>query len=201
MPRPAPIDVGARLQCHVLMTNRFASSCLAALLITLASTNAHAEPEAPPPRATEHVWYGWETLLVDAASFSVFLGTVNDVNSPARYVGLAGYALGGPIVHFANEEPGRAAGSLILRVATPTLLAAVAYSLGTRSDSPNTLGTYPAVGAAIVGFSGAVAASLFDATVLARRNVVVDRRPKLSWTPSLSIDPKGRPAAGISGSF
>jgi hypothetical protein len=181
------------------MNLRLALGPLAALFITLVASEARAEREAPPPRATEHVWYGWETLLVDAASFSVFLGTVNDVKRPAPYVGLAGYALGGPIVHIANDEPGRAAGSLILRVATPALLATVGYLSYSPSDARGFWG--PELNAAILGFCGAVAASVVDATVLARRNVVVDRRPKLSWTPSLSIDPKGRPAAGISGTF
>jgi len=71
--------------------------------------------EGASVRTHKH-WYGWQTLLVD-------LGSVLTI--PLGGVGLAGYALGAPIVHLAHGQVGRGVGSLGLRLALPLVGGAV----------------------------------------------------------------------------
>lgn len=64
----------------------------------------------PADRDAERRWYGWETLTVDAVSISAI---------PVAGVGIAGYLLGGPIVHASHDRWGIAAASLGLRLGLP----------------------------------------------------------------------------------
>lgn len=73
----------------------------------------------PPPRLPERprrAWYGWQTLTTDAMAMAMVLGASESRDGKEiAYLGLATYTFGGPIVHLAHGNPGRAAGSLALR--------------------------------------------------------------------------------------
>ncbi|MBI2892774.1 MAG: hypothetical protein HYY06_04430 [Deltaproteobacteria bacterium] len=113
---------------------------------------AHERPEA-------RRWYGWQILVVDFASMMLI---------PAAGIGVGGYALGGPIVHWAQGETGRGFGSLAMRVLSPTLLglggAAVMCANGECDGEMG--GLAAAVGLLIGAAIGAVSAIAVDVAVL-----------------------------------
>jgi hypothetical protein len=111
------------------------------------------ETPAPAPLT----WYGWQSLLVDAAAAAVVFGNHGDWNSVAA--GLVLFAAGGPTVHLLHREPGKAALSFALRTLVPLgLLLAI--------TSPNTDGggAIPGVAPALEGM---LAAAIFDSAALA----------------------------------
>src|SRR5262245_27043284 len=95
--------------------------------LTLAATtaiflsDAHARADAVEEPKHTSSWYGWQTLSTDAAAAAlVALSTAPDSLTPKTILGTAGvatYILGGPIVHTAHSQWGKAGVSLLLRVA------------------------------------------------------------------------------------
>jgi len=113
--------------------------------------------------------------------------------------GAATYVLGGPIVHFAHEQPGRGFGSLALRLGLPTVGVLIGFGLAGNCESE-------CYGRAIVGgvamFGGVIAASIIDDGFLGK----VPKAPAKQATSGAStfrarfapiIDPK-RHALGLS---
>lgn len=159
-----------------------------------------------PPPSTEKKWYGWQTLLVDGAVVvtSVAIGASTDAGSAAGTVYLLGYALGGPIVHWANGQAGMGFASLGLRVGAPVVTGVLGGALGAASGDG-----YAVIGGAAIGIvAGSIGAIVVDAAVLARKTVPVDaaeqRRAslKLKWAPTAGYDPKREAfQAGIGGTF
>jgi hypothetical protein len=79
------------------------------LLVVAFQTPARAAPRRSGETATETEWYGWQTLLVDGTSILVGVGGGVATESAAPpIVGLAGYALGAPIVHALHARPAAA---------------------------------------------------------------------------------------------
>jgi hypothetical protein len=135
--------------------------------------------------------------------------------------GLVGYAVGGPFVHEElHRQHGRAAASVILRVAAIPVGAAVGWAVATLTSSQrNQPGLGPAIGESLDGMVGIVvgagvgmlAASVFDAAVLAWRPAstpevsTATRAPPTTVLPSASLvsDSSHRStfALGLSGSF
>lgn len=77
-------------------------------------------------------WYGYQTLAVDLGAAAPFIASVsNDVDPPA-FGAIGIYALGTPIVHALHDNSGRGAGSLLLRIALPSL----AWGVGALEDGP-----------------------------------------------------------------
>lgn len=69
---------------------------------------------ASRPARAEVTWYGWEILLADGAS----LALLTTKGAPAL-LGLVGYVLAGPAIHFANNDRVTALIDLGLRVGAP----------------------------------------------------------------------------------
>jgi hypothetical protein len=173
-----------------------------------------AAPGHPPPPAyearprTETKWYGWQTLLVDGAALttSMLLLSVNndDAHAASAVVGLGGYALGGPIVHWSNGQVGKGFASLGLRVGAPVLGALTgAIVLLPVSDSDNLAS---AVGAIFGTIAGTAAAVAIDSAALARKRVTVThdeaKRPTVQWTPTAGYDKKREAfSVGVGGTF
>jgi hypothetical protein len=131
-----------------------------------------AEPAPREPHVEEH-WYGWQTLIVDAASVGfVIAATVAD-SEPLFWVGMGGYLFGAPIVHFAHARVGigfadmgvRTAAALVLLFAAVLVLIDDFDGDSSDGDSLTVLGIF-AIGALI-------GASALDAAVLARERVWV----------------------------
>ena len=128
-----------------------------ALATTLTSRDARAD-EAEDPR-----WYGYQPLVIDVASATMFTAGVfavardGDDTSAATPIllGLGGYVLGGPIVHWAHGHVLKGFVDLGLRLALPL----VGLGLGTlvtdvfgprTNDTGAFAGTLAGVGAAMV---------------------------------------------------
>ena len=115
-------------------------------------------------------WYGWQTLLTDAAAvLGVYV-------SPDLTLGL--YLAGGPVVHWVHGNAGRGFASLGLRVGAPVVLT---YALVSTCDSD---AEYGCLGEAILGVTaGVVIAVVVDATVLARERVPAKEPTELALGP------------------
>lgn len=101
-------------------------------------------------------WYGEQILYVDGGLLLLAMPTVG--------ISLAGYFVGGPIVHIVHENYGAAAGSLGLRVGLPL----VGFAGGVAAACAFEKGGYCALVGLVVGVPvGAIAATLIDAYVLA----------------------------------
>lgn len=130
-----------------------------------------------PEQPEREIWYGGQTLLVDAASAGTFVGAVAMGNRSARVAGglaVAGtltFLFGPPIVHFAHDRIGPGFGSFALRLALPLeagfdglLIGGAMTSHQGSEDIPSGVVYGSLIGLAV----GAVAASAIDAALLAR---------------------------------
>jgi hypothetical protein len=157
-------------------------------------------PAAPPQPVplTKRNWYGWQTLATDGASLALFFAAVGSQSEGLGWASLGGYALGGPVVHFAHERIGIGFLSFALRIGIPT---ALFYGAVAASDDKDDWGG--ALAGLALGFLGVGAAIAIDSAVLARETVTVDPREqtKLRLVPQLAVDPRGGVRAGIGGTF
>lgn len=173
-------------------------------------------PSRPaPPKKTKTEWYGWQVLLVDGASLATALaigiGSEGRSTDAALGVGLTGYALGGPIVHWSNGQLGQGFGSLSLRVGAPLSMAFwswLAFAAFTGDADAAARGA--AVGAAV----GVAASLIVDVAVLAKKQVPLETtqanprarratgKPKIQWTPTAGFDARrSMGTVGIAGTF
>lgn len=125
------------------------------LAITLLSSSvARAERE----------WYGWQILLADVVSWSLIASN----SSGAGGVGLLGYLLGGPVIHFAHGEAADGVADLGARVFLPLAGGALAAQAAPCHDceAPSVL----AVGGVL---GGAALAMLADYVLLSTKERIV----------------------------
>lgn len=169
---------------------RAATAVLAAILVV--QTPALADPEAVTTAAPDTVWvrrwYGWQTLLVDAAAFTLTVGGAMAESGAVAALGLLGYASAGAIVHGVHHHPAKAGLSTALRIGAPLLGARLFVAAtedcaggGCKSNATATVG----VAAFLI-----LGASIADATILAHETVRVPRN-------SVKLDV--RPAPNASG--
>lgn len=132
-----------------------------------------------PEAVTESRWYGWQTLIVDGSAIVV------GVASQQPIVFLAGYALGGPIVHWAHGNVGTGFVSLGLRVLVPVATTFVGYSIDAASCKPDAwfCGLGGAALGALVGYVGAVTV---DSVALAREDVAREQKAALPRLPPVT---------------
>jgi hypothetical protein len=78
-------------------------------------TDASLVAPVPPKASVTRTWYGWQILLADAA----LIGGAMVAGDEALDMLLPALALSGPTIHILNGHPGRAAGSLGMRVGLP----------------------------------------------------------------------------------
>ncbi len=155
------------------------------------------------PEALEARWYGWQTLATDGAAvalvglgLAVELGTDSPpsaLTASLFTLGIAGYALGGPMVHFSQGHTGRGFASLALRVGLPVVLgfgAVQVFCESTRELCP--LVAIPG------GLLGILTAIPVDAAVLARDYVPVQGGVRLA--PTFYAD-QHQFGLGLSGTF
>lgn len=159
----------------------------AALALSTLAGLRPAAADTPPPltrvSGEREVVYGGATLTFDAnaAGFAIAgLVSVNRERQQEILVAVATvlFVAGPPTVHLFHREPGKALGSLGLRIGLPVIGALVGERLrpsdveceSYKSDGvgcPRRLSTGPLVGAGI----GAAAAIALDALLLARTRV------------------------------
>ena len=139
-----------------------------------------AAPGSPPvtaPRSeVERRWYGWQTLIADGLSIGL---------APVG-VGVVGYFLGAPIVHWAHGNVDEGFGSLAIRGGSALLILAGAICVfSSRKD------TRPdeCVAPIVLGVGGIIAAIPIDAAVLAYDEVERDPdHATIRFTPI--VDPR-----------
>ena len=158
------------------------------------TTTQSPRPSELSPATVRH-WYGYQTLISDALSTTSFAAGVatfdicfsfggtsgrrcHDNTGPTMLLlgGMAGYALGGPVIHAVHGHWDKAGYSLGLRA----LPVAAAVGLGIGNGSGNPAGLL---------FLGAGAAMILDSALLGYETVAVDA-PKVSVAPS--FDPNSR---------
>jgi hypothetical protein len=154
----------------------------------------NATTEAMPEPSTVEHHYGSETLTADAISAGVMVAGLflPSTKGVVGSLGLGGYVLAAPAIHIAHGNPGRALGSLGLRLGMPVGLGAdgvyVGVALvGKECNGIQCFGGF-VVGAILGGLgflSGMVGASVLDGAVLARERV--PRSPVR--TPALNVSP------------
>lgn len=159
--------------------------CLLAFLHSFAlPARAQVPSVSPTPQPSETAaqseWYGWQTLLTDAASITLITAgaMVQDGNSHSQdgnrmlgtslmLTGLAGYVAGAPIMHFGKRQPGRGLGSIAMRVSLPFVGGVIGAESASCHASSDESG-YCGVGEAALGVGlGALTAIALDASVLA----------------------------------
>jgi hypothetical protein len=199
------------------MNSKSVASIALSLLLFAIPSNAHAEEPAtsdaeatPAPR----VWYGWQTLTADGISALVGgTGIVTSLKGVGAAeglmaVGFASFELNGPVIHLANGQWKRAAGSAGLRWGLPAaglvLGFLVGEAAGSGSTHPACTGVNcndwgapellaPVAGALIGSGIGMISASIVDASWLAYKPAPIRARRsgmKLALVPR--IDPRQR---------
>ncbi|HVW26536.1 MAG TPA: hypothetical protein VHC69_14305 [Polyangiaceae bacterium] len=139
----------------------------------------------PPPQRR---WYGWQTLLVDVPSLSMWI-TAAEVHSPSSAIaamGFVGFLFGAPIVHGAHGHWGKFGASIGMRAGT--ILLAVIGAAGCIDGAALNEGFGKPCGAGydallVVGSLGILAAVAVDAAALAREDVPPEHRSTIGITP------------------
>jgi hypothetical protein len=137
------------------------------------------KPPAEEEPEMRRIWYGWQTLLADLGTMTLFVAAARESERPPVELYLAGAAAGAPIIHFAHRNGKRGAISLAIRggaLGALALLAAPDDSRGWNDD------TWVAV-TAVYFLAVHIPMTAIDAAVLARRYIPVAQpaaiKPKL----------------------
>jgi hypothetical protein len=128
---------------------------------------ARGHESAIPQRRT--VWYGWQTLLLDAPAFPTALVAGATESVHLALLALGWYVLAPPFVHFAHGRVGTGFGSLGVRVGMPIVGAIVGAGVGAAATGGGRC-TWICEGVgsgALIGFGlGLLSAVTIDAAVL-----------------------------------
>jgi hypothetical protein len=182
----AAISSGVRAAVVGSARIRVATGLLVAVTTTICGRSAMADdavvsPSTQPATATpagRDVWYGWQMLAADLASFAT-IGLATQVNDGGTSVsigalGVVGYVAAGPVIHAAHAQNGKIGGSLALRLGLPVVLGLIGAGIGAASFHQNAENDVfggsglTAIGGAVVGAGvGMVGASVCDAVFLA----------------------------------
>jgi hypothetical protein len=176
-----------------------------------APAGARSASQGQAPARAEKEWYGWQTLIVDAASVGAFVAGA--AQAPAlSYAGLAGYALGGPAVHLGHDRVGVAFADLGIRLGLPLIMAAIGAGIDVATSQPcgGADICVQGLGGALIGlWAGHATAVVLDAAVFSVAPVSSPSPSQdearaapapLRFVPSLAIGPRGV-SAGVGGSF
>lgn len=188
----------------------------------IAEPSSPSSPGEPPPpsplAASQRTWYSWQVVLVDSASLVLLLAGEGTRANAVADAAVAGYFLGGPVVHWSHGSVARGFGSLGLRVGIPVTGALVGALIGFAANPGNTSSAHcggpicvtPAVAFGAVGFLlGLVAAPIVDAAALAYEDspapapLAVATSLRLVPIATLPRDTAGHtaPGVGIAGTF
>ncbi len=209
----------------LLWTHSMKPHWVAPLLVLLLARSAHAtepwveaseessvvEVNVESPTVQARHWYGWQTALVDAASLGLGVGmnalsgdgnAGNGVRAFAVGLTVTGYALGGPVVHAAHGQWGKAAASLGLRLGAPAAGTLAGLAIGSAA-CPHDDSDVPcyAVGGGLGLLAGLATAIIVDSAVLAYEP---EREPAAAQGIRLApvvIAEHDRWGAGIGGTF
>jgi hypothetical protein len=135
--------------------------------LVLAAVAAVALSSSPARAGTlDGEWYGSQVIATDAISWAVLLGGIKAEVWPVAALGASGLFLGGPVVHVAHGNYGRAGISFGTRVAVPFLGAVIGAAVHEEEDDRVFIPASVIIGAVL----GSIAASAVDIAILARED-------------------------------
>jgi hypothetical protein len=172
---------------------------------------------SPPPKTekTEKVWYGYQTLIIDAVSGTFFLTGVYTASGSLWVPGFVGYVFGTPIDHFIHGNVGKGFGSIAIRLFFPAIAAGIGAIVGVfiTSDKTDPAGivtdhvNHAAEGAEVGLLIGVVITSAIDAFAFAYTKESAEalatpktQRAWLTVKPTLSLT-SDRGVIGLGGTF
>jgi hypothetical protein len=205
-------------------THRFlvgASMVSASLLCAAAARSDESRPDAgvqvdqdpsrPAPSGTApepapaRVWYGWQTLIVDAGSVAIWSASFlppggSTGNLVLEWGGVIPYVVGAPVVHGFHRRMGTVLGDVALRLALPTVGAFVGGVIASPHCSSGD--AFCLADGIIFGlYGGAGVAMALDAAVLAYEKPRPSATSKnVRWGPTVAVDHRGA-SVGIAGAF
>lgn len=157
----------------------------------------HSETLSAPPHYEKH-WYGWQTLIVDAASIALAFGGGIAEIEPLFWTGIVGVVSGSPIVHFAHGNAGVGFASMGVRAGLLFIVIMVTVILALDALGDDSSNGDDLVAAEIVALSAAIGASALDAAVFAYDRVLVGGQALLRpWYDARS----GSAGLRVAGSF
>jgi hypothetical protein len=148
-------------------------------------------------------WYGWQTLLCDAATLSLWsLAALyhqnNGVRSASVAAGAVVYVWGPPAVHWSHRNSKRAGQSIALRLVLPIAGLLAGIVVGGSSGGG---GGDDGLGVALVGFAG-LTAGMITASVIDANHAEQPRRPRaLSSVQPLFVPASGGGTLMLAGRF
>jgi hypothetical protein len=164
--------------------------------VPAASATDPAASSAQSPRtgfgqaAAPERWYGYQTLLADAAAFGVLVaGAATNDRSTGQDIAVASvtaYWLGGPIVHLAHDRGETSFASLGLRLGAPVVGGLI--GTGLAALAPDDDGDEYVVGIGLGVLAGVTGAVALDASLLAWEPDDEAAAPSASgWHPALEL--------------
>ncbi len=117
----------------------------------------------PESAASHRVWYGWQTVLVDALSIGGMVAAGVLESEELAWTGLGLVLVGAPVVHLGNNNYGAAAISFGMRVGSG-LVTVGGVALAVNESFGDDVGFGLAV--TVLGIAGAVASVVVDGSVL-----------------------------------
>jgi hypothetical protein len=147
-------------------------------------------PVSSEPEQTSR-WYGSWGLAVDGVALTFASLGLFDGNAPLCLVGAGIYLIGTPLIHVRHHQPGRAAGSFLLRAGLPALAALVGYDAGVASwtddhtsDSHNDRMSLGIGGFLLGALAGGAVAAVIDDLLLAREPTGKEPTVRVAFLPT-----------------
>jgi hypothetical protein len=160
----------------------------------------------PPPTVTREASYAYQTLISDGIAAVLLTSAFMQDDFASGLLALTGgmgvYAFGAPLMHAVNGQVGTGVKSFGLRVGLPTLGMIAGNLVGPRDRIQCKVGQAcpdsdeSSIGIAVGATVGAIAASLLDARLLAKKRVIEFAQ----LVPAIGYGPTGF-RVGLGGSF
>lgn len=174
------------------MLSPIAAALAASLMTTPAAPPRGAEP-APATSVAGDDWYGLPALVTDGVALTLGATGFGVRNEGLFLLGAAGYFLAAPLNHLANDRPGGAAGSLVLRALASGLATAVFIGVytsgGCDGDATADAPSCHRESAILLGSLVLAGAAVVDDVWVARRSEPPAPRPRATLTPGLVVTP------------
>ncbi|XXY54231.1 hypothetical protein WME91_24175 [Sorangium sp. So ce269] len=155
--------------------------------------------------ATKTVWYGWQHLLVALGSLIILPVGAGAESGPLVMVGVGGFALGGPVTHWANGNVGKGFISLGLNAGGALGGGLIGMAI---ASSGNGDGWAALAGFGYGGSLGLLTANIIDIAALEYEergtaesyDYIRVRSPRLRLAPQVGLAPGGA-TFGLGGAF
>jgi hypothetical protein len=153
------------------------------------------EDDAGSTERPRRSWYGWQTLIADGISTTVFFTALSeddrggqDTAEALAWAGILGYEIAPAIVHFAHRNPGRGFASMGIRLGMPLAGAFLGGAAASGCHGTDCKAAAAGVGF-LLGMGGAIA---IDAALLAfdYRESTARSARRTILAPLLSLSPQ-----------